>query len=104
MEFIRNLFLFRNEHHKNYFKGAVALFSIILINCILGKFFLVNSIFPQITKLVILVVALIYLLVAVFATVCVIKKKTDDYISKDCIWFNALMSGIYMILYFFLKT
>ncbi|OGE87656.1 MAG: hypothetical protein A3J07_02990 [Candidatus Doudnabacteria bacterium RIFCSPLOWO2_02_FULL_49_13] len=85
--------LFRNINHAIWF-----LMSVWLLLLTLAYYF-----YPD-RRLIILLPLGIHLVALVQSShATYIKKQPTETLSKDCIWFNAVMVGLYLILFFFLK-
>ena len=83
--------LFRNVNHALWFLMSFW----ILVLIILYYFY------PDLP--VIIIPLAIHLVALIQSVLAIISKRPSETLSKDCIWFNAVMVGLYLILFFFLK-
>ncbi len=87
---IQELFQFRNAGHEYWFYMSMG----ILILCLVAALY-----FRRVGHLWYPVINHSYTSVRAFVTVVIQEKQSVAY-SVDCIWFNALMAAIYIVLYF----
>lgn len=81
---------FRNLHHEGWFYLSVVMF---VVSVLMRLFFGERNLF--------LSMAGAHLMVSFgVAYVVLVKKKTSEAYSVDCIWFNGLMGAVHFLCYF----
>ena len=81
--------LFRNANHALWFQMSVWLLILTL-----AYYFYPNS------SIIIFLPIAIHLVAFIQSSITYKRKEESQTLSQDCIWFNALMSLFYIIIYF----
>ncbi len=92
-EFIQGLIHFQNEGHELYFYfSMIGLFACIVLRLTLK------------TKNILNQLAFSHLVIAIVAVFMTTKSQlASETFSSDCIWFNGLMSVVYIVIYYCLE-
>jgi len=84
---------FRNENHAIWFLCSIG-FLVVLI---------VSHFLPNFSWIFLIVPLMVHVPPLVTSSYKIYKKHPSTIYSRDCIWFNALMIGIYVLLFVIIK-
>ena len=90
-QFLKRLFTFRNRNHKSWFW-----FSLFFLLAALFYYFDFKS------KMIIKSLAIVHGIISWTAFVVVKLKLPDTFFAPDCVWFNGVMTLVYLGLFLFL--